>query len=76
MLRALGGQSMTLDLSFSKGKAILVVWGADGTVLMSDHAEASHFKGTLPSNQRYYIQVKGRPDGQTDYKLKVTIPPR
>jgi heat shock protein HslJ len=75
VLSASGGQTMTVDLSFTQGRAILVVWGADGTVLMSDHAEASQFSGVLPATQDYYILLKGRPDGSTDYSMTVTIPP-
>jgi heat shock protein HslJ len=75
VLEAQAGQTMTVDLSFTQGRAILVVWGADGTVLLTDHAEVSHFSRTLPSTQDYYIQVEGRPDGKTDYSMQVTIPP-
>jgi heat shock protein HslJ len=75
VLRALAGQTMTVELSFDEGRAILAVWGADGTVLMSDHAEASRFSGQLPSTQDYYIHVKGRPDGETKYRMTVSIPP-
>jgi heat shock protein HslJ len=75
VLSASGGQTMSVELSFTQGRAILVVWGADGTVLMSDHAEASQFSGVLPSTQDYYILLKGRPDGSTDYSMTVTIPP-
>ncbi len=75
VLQAQQGQTMTVDLSFSQGQAILVVYGADGTVLMSDHAEASHFEGRLPGTQDYFIRVEGRPDGQTDYQMTVSIPP-
>jgi hypothetical protein len=75
VLRALKGQTMTADLRFTQGQAILVVWGADGTVLMSDHAGASHFQGKLPSTQDYYILVEGRPEGATNYSLLVAIPP-
>ena len=66
---------MTVELPFTEGQAILEIWGADGTVLMSDHAEASSFSGVLPSTQDYYILVKGRSDGETDYSMVVTIPP-
>ena len=52
---------MTIDLTFGEGEAILVVWGADGNVLLSDHAEASNFQSTLPTTQDYHIMVKGRP---------------
>ncbi len=75
VLRALQGQTMTVELTFSQGQASLSVWGADGSVLMSDHSEASSFQGSLPASQDYYIQLKGRPDGPTDYQLIVTVPP-
>jgi len=75
VLSALAGQTMTVDLSFTEGRAILVIWGVDGTVLMSDHAEASYFSRVLPSTQDYYILVRGRPDSETVYRMDVTIPP-
>ena len=74
VLRALAGQTLSLDLAFTEGQAILVVWGEDGDVLLSDHAEVSSFKRALPRTQDYFIQVKGRPDGNTSYTMTVTIP--
>jgi len=74
ILRALAGQTMSLNLTFTEGQAILIVWGEDGNVLLSDHAEASSFEQILPMTQDYHIQVKGRPDGNTAYTLAVTIP--
>ena len=59
----------------AEGAAILVVWGADGDVMLSDHAEASAFERVLATTQDYYIMVKGRPDGSTSYTMTVTIPP-
>ena len=74
LLRAAAGQTLTINLAFSSGQAILVVWGADGNVLMSDHAEASSFQMVLPTTQDYHIQVKGRPEGPTDYTMTISIP--
>lgn len=74
LLRAQAGQTLSLNLAFSQGQAILVVWGQDGDVLLSDHAEASSFQMVLPTTQDYYIQVHGRPDGSTAYTMTVTIP--
>jgi hypothetical protein len=73
VLRALAGQTMSVNLNFTEGKAILVVWGADGTVLLSDHAEASNFQQVLPSTQDYYIMIKGRPEGRTAYSMTVAV---
>jgi hypothetical protein len=51
VLHALAGQTMSIDLTFQEGNAILAVWGADGDVLLSDHAETAGFQRVLPSNQ-------------------------
>jgi hypothetical protein len=75
VLQALAGQTMSVDLTFTEGEAILVVRGADGDVLISDHAETPTFEGVLPTTQDYYILVKGRPDGSTSYSMTVTISP-
>ncbi len=73
---AQAGQTMNIDLTFTIGRAILVVWGADGNVLLSDHAEASNFRGVVPATQDYYISVKGWPDGNNSYSMTISIPPR
>ena len=75
ILHALAGQTMTINMTFSAGEAILVVWGADGTVLLTDHAEASSFNRVLSSTQDYYIQVEGRSEGNSAYSMTVSIPP-
>jgi hypothetical protein len=75
VLRAQAGQTLNINTTFAEGRAILAVWGADGDVLMSDHAEASTFQGVLRTTQDYYILLKGRPDGDTSYSVTVTIPP-
>lgn len=75
LLRAQAGQTLSINTTFAEGAAILVVWGADGNVLLSDHAEVSIFQGVLPATQDYYILVKGRPDGATSYTMTIDIPP-
>jgi hypothetical protein len=74
MYCALEGQTMSVEMSFSEGLAILAVWGADGTVLLSDHAEVSSFQEVLPATQDYYILVKGRPEESTTYSMTVSLP--
>jgi hypothetical protein len=77
MLNAAAGQEMTVNLA-TAGGAILSIWGADGTVLISDHADASTWTGVLPLTQDYYIDViDGRSGAQSpiDYTLEVIIPP-
>jgi hypothetical protein len=75
VLQALAGQTMSINTAFTEGRAILVVWGADGTVLLSDHAEVSSFQRVLPATQDYYILVRGRPEGSTTYSMTVSLPP-
>jgi hypothetical protein len=75
VVHALDGQTMSVELTFTEGEALLVVWGANGNVLLSDHAEAPDFRRELPTTQDYYIEVYGYPDGETTYKMTVTIPP-
>ena len=50
VLSAMAGQEMTVNLSDSSAgvNAILVIWGADGTVLISDHADATTWAGERP----------------------------
>src|SRR5258706_369240 len=75
VVRALAGQTLSAQLAFTSGEAILVIWGADGEVLMTDHAEASGFSGVLPSTQDYFIAVRGNPSTSTAYALTVSVPP-
>jgi hypothetical protein len=44
-------------------RAIAVVWGTDGTVLLSDYAQIFFFQRVLPAAQDYYVLVRGRPQG-------------
>lgn len=76
VLRARQGQTMWVTLNPISGNVILVIWGADGTVLISDHADATTWNGVLPSTQDYYIDVKGSVDVASTYTLQVVIPPR
>ena len=76
ILGALAGQTMTVDLTFSQGLGLIVIWGADGNVLISDHAGATEWSGVLPTTQDYYIEVHAAADNPAlKYKLEVTIPP-
>jgi putative hemolysin len=81
LLTAMAGQEMTLNLSVpaasdpTLASAILVIWGADGTVLLSDHAGATTWVGLLPLTQDYYIDVKSVAQTPVDYTLEVVIPP-
>jgi hypothetical protein len=76
VLGAMAGQTMTVKLTYPSGEAWLVIWGADGEVLISDHAGAKQWSGPLPKTQDYYIDVRAAADSSTvNYTLQVIIPP-
>jgi len=74
VLAASEGQQLNAYL-YPSGLASLVIWGADGTVLMSDHADATRWFGPLPLTQDYFIDVKSLDDNIIDYTLDIVIPP-
>jgi len=81
VLGAMEDQEMTVNLLDPGGEviandmAVLVIWGDDGTVLISSHADALGWAGSLPSTQDYYIDVKSISAQPVDYTLEVIIPP-
>ncbi len=75
VLGAQAGQTLTVQLATNGGKNILIIYGADGNVLLSDHAEATQFSVVLPTTQDYRIDVRGDVNGPTAYTMAVTIPP-
>ena len=77
VLSAMAGQEMTVNLSDSSAgvNAVLIIWGVDGTVLISDHADATTWVGKLPFTEDYYIAVKSLAQAPVNYVLEVTIPP-
>jgi len=76
VLGAAAGQTMTVRLTVTQGLGLVVIWGADGVVLISDHAEATEWTGVLPSTQDYHIDVRSAADGPSLlYTLEVIIPP-
>jgi hypothetical protein len=80
VLGAAAGQQMAVHLYTSSGGnpfpggAVLVIWGADGTVLISDHAGAADWVGELPLTQDYYVDVRSAVPSFVDYVLQVSIP--
>jgi putative hemolysin len=76
VLNAMAGQEMIVRLYDPEvTNAILVIWGDDGTVLISDHAGATDWTGTLPATQDYYIDVKATGQSPVNYTMEVVIPP-
>ncbi|MEM1058528.1 MAG: L,D-transpeptidase family protein [Verrucomicrobiota bacterium] len=52
---------------------ILIIYGKDGTVLMTDHASSNTFTGKLPISEDYHIDVRNLTDTIGKYKLTVKI---
>ena len=76
VLRAAANQVMTVNLRITSGAgALLIIWGEDGSVFVTDHATTTYWQGKLPLMQDYYITVVASPDGSVNYTLEVTIPP-
>jgi hypothetical protein len=75
VLRVLDGQLMSVSLHPTGGHAHLLVYGANGAVLLSEHAGASAWSGTIPATQDYYVKVIAQDGTAPTYTLKVTVPP-
>ena len=79
VLSAMEGQAMTVNLLDMAGEAIaydtavLVIWGAEGTVLISDHADALSWTGALPLTQDYFIDIKSISDQPVPYLSLIHI---
>ncbi len=76
VISAQADQVMTVNATSPQQLAILVIYGADGTVLISDHADATSWSGRLPKTQDYIIDVLSRSNTPLAYSVQVTIPPR
>jgi hypothetical protein len=74
VLTAMEGQQLNTYL-YPSGLASIVIWGADGSVLISDHADATSWFGPLPFTQDYFIDVKSLDNNPIDYALDIVIPP-
>lgn len=75
VVRASAGQTLNVSTSAAQGQVILIIFGADGDVLISDHAGATSFTGKLPTTQDYRIDVRSVGSVPAVYTLTVTIPP-
>ncbi len=75
VLRVSAGQIMAVSALASQGQVTLMLYGADGTVLVPDQARATSASGNLLSTQDYFIQVNAPVNTTAAYTLQVTIPP-
>jgi hypothetical protein len=72
------GANDTFTVSADSGpnnNVILVIWGADGTVLISDHADANYWSGVTPSTQDYFIDAHAIDGTTANYTLSVYARP-
>lgn len=76
VIRAQAGQTMTVNVSSAQNDVILIIWGADGNVMISDHAGATSWTGVLPTTQDYNIDTRSVADAKVPFTLTVTIPPK
>lgn len=76
VIRAQAGQTMTVKVTSASNNVILIIFGADGNVLISDHAGAMTWTGVLPSTQDYNIDTRSVADSVVPFTLSVTIPPK
>jgi hypothetical protein len=75
VLAAQADQTLNANVTSPENTVILVIFGKDGTVLLTDHVDQSSYSGTLPSTQDYYIDVRATDGTSASYTLSVTIPP-
>ena len=71
--KAQAGQTLSIKLALSSGKASVNVSGADGDLLKSAQISATTFNGVLPSSQDYNIIVVWNEGAVADYSLKLSI---
>ncbi len=75
VVRAAKDQPLIVMLNTPDQSAILSVFGADGTILLTRSQHTTNWQGTLPSTQDYYFRVTGGASTQK-FTLTVDIPAR
>ncbi|TAH50348.1 MAG: hypothetical protein EYC68_14305 [Chloroflexota bacterium] len=74
LLKANGGQTMTVNLNAPPDSAGITIYGLDdGQPLIRSQSGATSFSGQLPATQDYVIQVVPFGNGQVNYTLDVTV---
>lgn len=77
ILRAQAGQLMEISVSPDKPDSSLklIIYGVDGTVLMSGMGDGSFFRGELPFSEDYIVTVRAG-ERPVAFNLSVVIPRR
>jgi hypothetical protein len=76
VVRASAGQTLSVFTHAGQGEVILVIFGVDGDVLISDHAGAMTFTGKLPTTEDYLIDLVSVGPQPATFTMTVTIPPK
>jgi hypothetical protein len=74
VLRAMVGQTMSVDLLSPASDVVLEIWGADGTPLLRHVTGQTAWTGQLYATQDYFVKVVSF-GSAVNYTLTVTIPP-
>ena len=76
VLSAQAGQRMIVDPRTTQGQVRLIIWGADGQVLLSGRVGPPDgvFDGILPVTQDYLIAVQAEGGTSAEYVIEITIP--
>ena len=72
VLRALAGQTMTVEITSPDGLANFAIVGEDGIPIKRLVNEDRTFSFELPATQDYFVTV-ARPEGSSTYTLTITI---
>lgn len=74
LLKANGGQTMTINLTAPPDSAGITIYGLeDGQPLIRSQSGATSFNGPLPATQDYVIQVVPFANTQVNYTLDITV---
>jgi hypothetical protein len=74
LLKAMGGQTMTVNLTAPPNSAGITIYGMqDGQPLVRSQSGATSWTGQLPMTQDYVIQVVPFGNGTVNYTLNVTV---
>lgn len=74
VLRALAGQTMTINAFSKQANLLLEISGADGQPLKTFGGGSSNWSRVLPKTQDYVIKIATDNGGTAIYTLLVAIP--
>lgn len=75
VIRLGANDDFSVSADSGNNNVILVIWGADGTVLQSDHVDSNTFTGVTPSTQDYFIDARAIDGTSANYTLSVYARP-